>query len=408
MDYKKIGEFICELRKEKDMTQKDLADKLHITEQAVSKWERGRGCPDISLFKPLSKTLDVSINELMNGERIKDEEIKEKADDAILNALNHSHGLLNKRKKQFILVIAGIIMILYGFNTYGFSNDYFSVFYGHIYSIYDAIVIILGILSGIVAIIIGLMGRNKKGFIVIVACILIAIIGLNIYNYYNMDYINIFGFTIDGANIIRFIIVMLGTSTVAIGIMFGKSKLRSLLAIILLSLAVLLGSYIIDIVTYNNVTVGITNRRYNYDEILDKAYSVRNDNNKEVVNNVIKGIKMLQKAQKYVDKLNNKKISLAKGHMFIINYSTYPNFEELITDYNNYKGRSDSIAEDIKYVTLSDISNEAAYMFCFLGFKNSVLFPRPYMLCDFPLQMRYELQHVNDLRIFEEVLNNVK
>ena len=77
MDYEKIGKFIYELRKEKKLTQKDLAESLSVTIQAISKWERGLGCPDVSLLRPLSEELGISISELLNGEKIK-KELKKK------------------------------------------------------------------------------------------------------------------------------------------------------------------------------------------------------------------------------------------------------------------------------------------------------------------------------------------
>lgn len=69
MNENKIGQFIAECRKEKNMTQKELAGQLHITDKAVSKWERGLSCPDISLLTPLSRILDVTTGELLNGEK---------------------------------------------------------------------------------------------------------------------------------------------------------------------------------------------------------------------------------------------------------------------------------------------------------------------------------------------------
>lgn len=65
----KMGRFICELRKEKKLTQKNLAEKLEVTDKAVSKWERGISCPDVSLLVPLSKILGVTTGELLNGEK---------------------------------------------------------------------------------------------------------------------------------------------------------------------------------------------------------------------------------------------------------------------------------------------------------------------------------------------------
>ena len=63
MDQERIGKFICELRKEKNMTQQELADKLNVTDRAVSHWENGRRLPDYSLLSELCEVLSVSINE---------------------------------------------------------------------------------------------------------------------------------------------------------------------------------------------------------------------------------------------------------------------------------------------------------------------------------------------------------
>lgn len=69
MNNEKIGQFISELRKLKKMTQKDLADKLNITDKAVSKWERGLSCPDISLLSSIADILGVTTGELLNGKK---------------------------------------------------------------------------------------------------------------------------------------------------------------------------------------------------------------------------------------------------------------------------------------------------------------------------------------------------
>ena len=67
------GKFICSLRKENGLTQKELAEKLNVTDKAVSKWETGRSAPDISLLEKLSQILDVSVVEILKGERVEDE-----------------------------------------------------------------------------------------------------------------------------------------------------------------------------------------------------------------------------------------------------------------------------------------------------------------------------------------------
>ena len=69
MNQEKIGKFIYDLRKKYNLTQAELASRLHVTAQAVSKWENGRGVPDIELLKKLSEEFDVSISELIEGEK---------------------------------------------------------------------------------------------------------------------------------------------------------------------------------------------------------------------------------------------------------------------------------------------------------------------------------------------------
>ena len=70
MDQEKIGRFIQKLRKEKNITQKELADKLLVTENAIGNWENGRRMPDYSILKELCEILDTNVNELLSGEKI--------------------------------------------------------------------------------------------------------------------------------------------------------------------------------------------------------------------------------------------------------------------------------------------------------------------------------------------------
>jgi len=81
MDQQKIGKIIAKHRKEKKLTQEQLAEKLGITDRAISKWENGRGMPDLSLIKPLCKELGITINELLldNNIELKQDILKGKA-----------------------------------------------------------------------------------------------------------------------------------------------------------------------------------------------------------------------------------------------------------------------------------------------------------------------------------------
>lgn len=85
MNQERIGKFIAEQRKVKSLTQEQLAEKLGISKNAVSKWERGICLMDMSLLNPLSKILDVSINELLAGEKLSEEEIIRKSEENIVN-----------------------------------------------------------------------------------------------------------------------------------------------------------------------------------------------------------------------------------------------------------------------------------------------------------------------------------
>ena len=86
MNQEKIGRFIAENRKAKKLTQEGLAEKLGITNKSISKWENGNCLPDSSLFKPLCKILDISINELFAGEKLNDADKKE-ANECLINLL---------------------------------------------------------------------------------------------------------------------------------------------------------------------------------------------------------------------------------------------------------------------------------------------------------------------------------
>ena len=67
MDYDKIGRLIYSLRKDKNLTQQQLADTMNISDKTISKWERGLGCPDVSLLPALSAALDINLENLLSG-----------------------------------------------------------------------------------------------------------------------------------------------------------------------------------------------------------------------------------------------------------------------------------------------------------------------------------------------------
>lgn len=98
MNYSKIGKFIQEKRKSKNLTQKELAKKIGVTDNAISKWERGQGCPDVSILEILSKELECSILELLKGRNIENEIISiTEADDYIKESITYSKEDIKNR-----------------------------------------------------------------------------------------------------------------------------------------------------------------------------------------------------------------------------------------------------------------------------------------------------------------------
>lgn len=76
MDQEMIGKFIAEMRKQHNMTQREFADALSISNKTVSKWECGNGMPDLSLMQPICEILEINLNELFSGERLTDADYK--------------------------------------------------------------------------------------------------------------------------------------------------------------------------------------------------------------------------------------------------------------------------------------------------------------------------------------------
>lgn len=115
MNQEKIGLFIAKCRREKNMTQEDLAEKLGVSNKSISRWENGKTMMDISLFEPLCNELDISIIELLNGERINDKK-KDKLYNKTLINYSNKVGSRNKQVILTILFITSLMpMLLYQF-----------------------------------------------------------------------------------------------------------------------------------------------------------------------------------------------------------------------------------------------------------------------------------------------------
>lgn len=97
MDQIKTGKFIATLRKEEELTQEQLGEKLGVTNKTISRWENGNYMPDIEMLSLLSKEFDVSINELISGERLLLDDFKKAADNNLVTALNNSTFTLKEK-----------------------------------------------------------------------------------------------------------------------------------------------------------------------------------------------------------------------------------------------------------------------------------------------------------------------
>lgn len=109
MDQIKIGKFIAKVRKENNMTQRELADALMISDKTVSKWECGKGLPEVSLMMPLCEILGLTVNDLLTGERVLDLDYKEKAEENMMNLMEE-----NQRNKKIWItaIICAIVTVI--------------------------------------------------------------------------------------------------------------------------------------------------------------------------------------------------------------------------------------------------------------------------------------------------------
>ena len=122
MDTVITGRFISELRKEKGLTQAELAEKLNVTDKAVSKWETGRSAPDVSLLIPLSENLGVTVTEILKGERISTEVLQEASNEVIVKAIKEKKQI----SKKFLLIASIIISVLILITASGLTYHYYS------------------------------------------------------------------------------------------------------------------------------------------------------------------------------------------------------------------------------------------------------------------------------------------
>ena len=142
MNQEKIGKFIAECRKNKKMTQSELAEKLNVTDRSVSNWENGRNMPDLSLFKPICDELDITINELLSGERIKKEKYQEKFEENIINTIDYSAKRINiiRNNLGIVLIVLGILISFTAMTMFASESSW-----GSIYSVLGSVISLIGV-----------------------------------------------------------------------------------------------------------------------------------------------------------------------------------------------------------------------------------------------------------------------
>lgn len=130
MDQVKIGRFIAECRKEKKLTQVQFAEKMGVSDRSVSKWENGRCLPDLSLFEPLCKELDITINELLSGERVNEDNYQKKLEENIIDTIDYTNKKVYQKDKIIYMMILffGLAIVFLAFSTFPTESSWGSIY----------------------------------------------------------------------------------------------------------------------------------------------------------------------------------------------------------------------------------------------------------------------------------------
>lgn len=123
MDQKRIGDFIAAERRNKNLTQAQLAEQLHISPKTVSRWETGKGLPEPSLMLPLCGRLGISVNELLSGARLDRDRAEEKAQDNLLRLLRERAGMKTRRIVSALLTVILTLWLMIGLYGLAFNVD---------------------------------------------------------------------------------------------------------------------------------------------------------------------------------------------------------------------------------------------------------------------------------------------
>lgn len=166
MDQKKVGLFLKTLRKEKNITQEVLAETLNVSSRTVSRWETGSNMPDISLLVELSEFYQVSIPEIINGER-KSEKMNQETKDIAIKMAEYSKNELNTKKRKIIsalLMIFGVFIIISALAIFPNESSW-----GSIYAIIGGAILTVGIYFRIKSVLVKRVSRILS----VVGCVIV-------------------------------------------------------------------------------------------------------------------------------------------------------------------------------------------------------------------------------------------
>lgn len=199
MNDKTTGAFIAQLRKENNLTQKQLAEKLNVTDKAISRWETGKGYPEVSMLIPLSNVLGVSVNELLSGERIEEDKIIDNSNRVIVENMKKSNNTINTLYYVMLAVFVIVqLAVFYGVPfTAGAGDEMGIIFFYMLATFVNSIS--MGFIKG-----------KLKLFIPVAAGLMFVPMGF-------VDYSNFARF--DGEDLVLYIVVFFVISF--LGLLFG-------------------------------------------------------------------------------------------------------------------------------------------------------------------------------------------
>lgn len=142
MNQQKIGKFIAQCRKNKNITQQELSEKLGVSDRTIGNWENGRNMPDLSLFKPLCDELDISLNDLMSGEKVDEKNTQQKSEENIVYVIDFTNKKIESKNNfiGLILTAFGILISITAIAIFPSESSW-----GSIYSVFGVIVSLIGI-----------------------------------------------------------------------------------------------------------------------------------------------------------------------------------------------------------------------------------------------------------------------